>query len=152
VFVDPDKPRDTYRLTYNLVGSPENQLTFNDGYHLLHHLNSRTHWSELPSQLLASLHLHDENEGGAAAPAALAAGMLCCLHAALMRASPLLCTVWCSTICVCSGGLLHCRQTLERCCTAGMRCLPTTRFIRAPQASSTPSHGTRTYHVGTAQP
>jgi len=27
-----------------------NQRTFNDGYHILHHQNSRTHWSELPKK------------------------------------------------------------------------------------------------------
>jgi fatty acid desaturase len=36
----------------------DNARSFNDGYHVLHHLNGRTHWSELPDALAASLERH----------------------------------------------------------------------------------------------
>ena len=44
-------------LTYNCMNTPDNQLTFNDGYHITHHINSRCHWLELPKQFL--MHLED---------------------------------------------------------------------------------------------
>jgi fatty acid desaturase len=48
IFVDPKNPSSNYALTYNCIHCPGNQLTFNDGYHVIHHLNARLHWSELP--------------------------------------------------------------------------------------------------------
>ncbi|KAF8063047.1 REE1 [Scenedesmus sp. PABB004] len=62
VFVDPSAPRDDYRLTYNCLACPDNARTFNDGYHILHHANSRLHWSELPAAFLQQLALHDERD------------------------------------------------------------------------------------------
>lgn len=41
IFVDPANPRSDYRLTYNCVDCPDNSRTFNDGYHIVHHLNSQ---------------------------------------------------------------------------------------------------------------
>lgn len=35
-------------LTYNCMNHFDNRATFNDGYHIVHHLNSRCHWTELP--------------------------------------------------------------------------------------------------------
>jgi hypothetical protein len=41
VFVDPSRPRSDYSLAYNCVACPDNQRTLNDGYHIVHHLNSQ---------------------------------------------------------------------------------------------------------------
>ncbi|GFR48554.1 hypothetical protein Agub_g10453 [Astrephomene gubernaculifera] len=62
VFVDPDEPRNTYRSTYNCVACSDNQRTYNDGYHIIHHLNSRLHWSELPRRFVDTLAAHDDND------------------------------------------------------------------------------------------
>ena len=55
LFVDPDNPRSNYHLTYNVINDECNQRSFNDGYHIEHHVNSKRHWSELPSNFKQSL-------------------------------------------------------------------------------------------------
>lgn len=55
IFVDPSKPRCSYHLAYNVIDHPCNQRTFNDGYHVEHHVNSRRHWSELPGSFVRNL-------------------------------------------------------------------------------------------------
>lgn len=61
--MDPAAPDDDYKLTYNCLACPDNSRTYNDGYHILHHANSRLHWSELPSAFIQQLHLHDDKDG-----------------------------------------------------------------------------------------
>jgi fatty acid desaturase len=61
-FVDPSKPHCNYKLTYNCVGTLENQKSFNDGYHIVHHKASGLHWSELPSRFIKDLEDHAEND------------------------------------------------------------------------------------------
>ena len=63
MFINPENPRSAYSMAYNSVATGDNSATFNDGYHILHHLNSMTHWSELPVQFLKSLDRHIENKG-----------------------------------------------------------------------------------------
>eukprot|EP00281_Chroomonas_sp_CCMP1168_P004191 CAMPEP_0206270248 /NCGR_PEP_ID=MMETSP0047_2-20121206/32761_1 /ASSEMBLY_ACC=CAM_ASM_000192 /TAXON_ID=195065 /ORGANISM="Chroomonas mesostigmatica_cf, Strain CCMP1168" /LENGTH=387 /DNA_ID=CAMNT_0053698865 /DNA_START=112 /DNA_END=1275 /DNA_ORIENTATION=- len=44
-----------YRHTYNVLDSPYNRMTFNDGYHVEHHINSQRHWTELPGAMAKTL-------------------------------------------------------------------------------------------------
>ena len=50
IFVDPKEPNNSYRSAYITMNNFGNQVSYNDGYHILHHLNSRTHWSDFPSR------------------------------------------------------------------------------------------------------
>jgi len=64
IFVDPDHHADDHRLTFNIVASPYNQLTFNDGYHIIHHKYPGLHWTELPARFVTEreLNLHIEHD------------------------------------------------------------------------------------------
>ena len=52
IFIDPAKPRSAYGMSYNCVNFSGNQRSFNDGYHTMHHLNSKLHWTQLPQQFI----------------------------------------------------------------------------------------------------
>ena len=63
IFVDPANPQSNYGLACNHVNAPFNMLTFNDGYHITHHVSSITHWSEMPLHFIR--HLDAYEAGGA---------------------------------------------------------------------------------------
>lgn len=63
IFIDPAAPRSDYHLAYNCVGVADNQRTFNDGYHVVHHLNSKVHWADMPAQFEATLERQAANDG-----------------------------------------------------------------------------------------
>lgn len=63
MFVNPEQPRSAYGMAYNCLATGDNSATFNDGYHILHHLNSMTHWSQLPVRFMMTLDQHIENKG-----------------------------------------------------------------------------------------
>lgn len=62
IFVDPSRPTVDHALTYNCINHVENLFTFNDGYHIIHHVNSRVHWSDMPQRFLDTLGEHAEKE------------------------------------------------------------------------------------------
>ena len=63
IFINPDKPDSPYGMAYNCLACLDNAVTFNDGYHIEHHLNSKTHWSELPVRYLDNLAQHAREQG-----------------------------------------------------------------------------------------
>lgn len=48
MLVCPDDPFNNHKLSFNCVNHRMNQLTYNDGYHIIHHMNSRMHWADMP--------------------------------------------------------------------------------------------------------
>lgn len=48
-------------LSMQLINSPHNQRTFNDGYHVTHHIKSRCHWTDMPAHFLENLERFRDN-------------------------------------------------------------------------------------------
>lgn len=62
LFVSPDDPNCDYKLSYNICNSTYNELSFNDCFHIEHHLFPCLHWSHLPFKFLSMLPLHKKND------------------------------------------------------------------------------------------
>ena len=61
-FVCPRNPRCNYRLSCTVLNHPDNQRSYNDGFHTLHHINSQIHWSEFPAKFVERLRDHGEKD------------------------------------------------------------------------------------------
>lgn len=61
IFIDQTQPSSPYSITYNVISSKMNQRTFNDGYHICHHLSPACHWYDLPLLFESKLQEHIDN-------------------------------------------------------------------------------------------
>jgi hypothetical protein len=53
-FIDPSDPANPYRNSITCINSTYNRRCFNDGYHIGHHVKANRHWTEMPTDFLAS--------------------------------------------------------------------------------------------------
>lgn len=63
IFVKPEDPACNYGLATNHLCVPFNMITFNDGYHITHHVNSHCHWSTMPLHFIQNIEQYEK--GGA---------------------------------------------------------------------------------------
>ena len=56
IFIDAGQPGNPYHFTYTCINCTDNQRSFNDGYHVGHHLNSKLHWV----RATGTLHQHHQ--------------------------------------------------------------------------------------------
>jgi fatty acid desaturase len=54
-FVAQSDPADPYLASITCINTRYNRRCFNDGYHILHHIKPRCHWSEHPTEFLRAL-------------------------------------------------------------------------------------------------
>jgi fatty acid desaturase len=52
IFIDEDDYTNDHLLTVNLIDTDYNAMTFNDGYHIVHHKYPILHWSLIPQRFL----------------------------------------------------------------------------------------------------
>ena len=49
-------------LSLQSINHFDNQYAFNDGYHVTHHINSRIHWTDMPSHFMKNLEKYAEHD------------------------------------------------------------------------------------------
>ncbi len=54
-FISPEHPEDPFKSSITCINTRYNRRCFNDGYHILHHLKPRAHWTEHPSEFEKAL-------------------------------------------------------------------------------------------------
>ena len=61
-FVCPEQPDNAYRASIVCVNTRYNRRCFNDGYHILHHLKPRCHWSDHAREFERDLLAYGQND------------------------------------------------------------------------------------------
>jgi fatty acid desaturase len=61
-FVCAERPDNAYRASVICVNTRYNRRCFNDGYHALHHLHPRCHWTEHPGKFERDLRSYGEHD------------------------------------------------------------------------------------------
>lgn len=61
-FVDPDEPDNDHKASITCINSRYNRRSFNDGYHISHHLVANRHWTDHPGELEDNVETYREND------------------------------------------------------------------------------------------
>ena len=61
-FIDPDNPDDPYRNTITCINTPYNRRCYNDGYHIVHHLQPGLHYTEMAAEFDANIATYGAND------------------------------------------------------------------------------------------
>lgn len=61
-FVCQEQPENPYRASITCVNTRYNRRCFNDGYHILHHIKPRCHWTEHPIEFEKNLPEYGKND------------------------------------------------------------------------------------------
>jgi fatty acid desaturase len=62
MFIDPERPWNNFVLSYTCMNSPSQQRSFNDGYHINHHIAPLCHWADLPADFERCVRRFEEEE------------------------------------------------------------------------------------------
>jgi hypothetical protein len=54
-FISQEHPEDPFQSSITCINSRYNRRCFNDGYHILHHIKPRAHWTEHPIEFEKAL-------------------------------------------------------------------------------------------------
>jgi len=61
-FICPEQPGHPLRASITCVGTRYNRRCFNDGYHALHHVMPRCHWTEHPAEFERNIEEYGQND------------------------------------------------------------------------------------------
>ncbi len=60
-FIDPDHPDNPFKSCITCLNIKYNQIAWNDGYHVSHHIKPTLHWTEHPASFLSDINRYAEN-------------------------------------------------------------------------------------------
>jgi hypothetical protein len=61
-FISQDHPEDPYQSSITCINTRYNRRCFNDGYHILHHVKPRAHWTEHPVEFERNIHEYGKHD------------------------------------------------------------------------------------------
>lgn len=61
-FVDPKDPGNEYKNSVTCINTPYNNLCWNDGYHISHHIKPTLHWTQHPEHLQENIDDYAKNK------------------------------------------------------------------------------------------
>ncbi len=60
-FIDAADPANSYKNSITCINCNYNQICFNDGYHIGHHLRANMHWTEMPLEFKRNIEKYKAN-------------------------------------------------------------------------------------------
>ncbi len=61
-FISQERPQDPFQSSITCINTRYNRRCFNDGYHILHHIKPRAHWTEHPVEFEKNIAEYGKND------------------------------------------------------------------------------------------